>query len=266
METYFYKIMVCPSTQTKELKIPKEYVTKYGKQFAKSDVKLQVSDGSVWRVKVLKENDKVRLTKGWEKIVETYSLKYGNFLLFKFDKRDSMFHLTIFDPPGYEIEFDQQLVQISSESEQMEIDHITDYDDDIVSSDIYEEGDSVDLDEMNVRKRYEAFEPKNPHFKLVMTPNTVSKGYRISVPIKHVREHLKPWNRELILKAGGREKRFHVKLLMYPNNNQAPLGRGWKLFVWENALRVGDGCVFELVCPQTHEYIVTIFRLPRAVA
>lgn len=104
-------------------RIPEEYVNKNGQRFAFDYVRLRVGkDGRVWRVEVYKENDQIWLTQGWERVVMNYSIKRGDFLLFKYDERDSMFQLNIFDTTGFEIEYDQQVEQISSSSEEMELD------------------------------------------------------------------------------------------------------------------------------------------------
>ncbi|XP_021724703.1 B3 domain-containing transcription factor VRN1-like [Chenopodium quinoa] len=127
-ESYFYKIMVAPSTQNHKLRIPETYVKKYEEQLVNDYVKLRVADGRVWRVELFKERGEVWLTKGWEKVVKCYSLKYGNLLLFKYDESDSTFHITIFGMNGCEIEYDQvyhnyikaqEIIEISSHDDEM---------------------------------------------------------------------------------------------------------------------------------------------------
>lgn len=51
---------------------------------------------------------------------------------------------------------------------------------------------------------------------------------------------------ELNLDVAGSKKTWPVILLMY-SPKRALFGVGWKEFVKENALKVGDVCVFELV-------------------
>uniref|UniRef100_A0A803LRE2 TF-B3 domain-containing protein n=2 Tax=Chenopodium quinoa TaxID=63459 RepID=A0A803LRE2_CHEQI len=245
-------------------RIPEEYVNKNGQRFAYDYVRLRVGkDGRVWRVEVYKESDQIWLTKGWERVVMNYSIKGGDFLLFKYDERDSMFQLNIFDTTGFEIEYDQQVEQISSASEEMVLiddndhDHISLSEDDDVA--VYEPMDPTD-----VESRVEAYKTKNPHFKVIMQPSYVSNVFRYSFPIRHVRKHLRLLEvQQIQLKATDREGSYPVRLNLHNKNSQAAVGFGWKKFVLENDLQVGDGCVFELICPQTNAYKVTIFRVPR---
>ncbi|XP_048496555.1 B3 domain-containing transcription factor VRN1-like [Beta vulgaris subsp. vulgaris] len=143
----FFKLMVAlNSTQYHMLKIPDKYVKSYYKeQLAKDYVKLRVKnidDGRNWKIELLKESGRIWLSKGWEEFVKTYSLKYGYFLLFKYNESDSEFHVRIFDTTCCEVEYDdfafdhnhtnkrEEVKELSSQDEYMSDD------DDVISSGI----------------------------------------------------------------------------------------------------------------------------------
>ncbi|XP_021735112.1 B3 domain-containing transcription factor VRN1-like [Chenopodium quinoa] len=118
------------------------------------------------------------------------------------------------------------------------------------------------MEQTDVESRLEAYKTKNPHFKVIMQPSYVSNGFRYSFPIRHVRRHLKPLEvQQIQLKATDHEKSYPVRLNLYNHNSQVFAGFGWKKFVLNYNLQAGDGCVFELVCPQSNAYKVTIFRV-----
>uniref|UniRef100_A0A803L2N1 TF-B3 domain-containing protein n=1 Tax=Chenopodium quinoa TaxID=63459 RepID=A0A803L2N1_CHEQI len=118
----FYKLIVAPSTQSHNLRIPEKYVrTYYEEQLANDYAKLSVNDGKVWRVELFKEGGKVWLSKGWECFVKNYSLKYGYFLLFRYDEVKYEYHVTIFDMTCFEIEYDQEFDNHTKDQEVIKI-------------------------------------------------------------------------------------------------------------------------------------------------
>ncbi|XP_021735149.1 putative B3 domain-containing protein Os03g0621600 [Chenopodium quinoa] len=266
MGTHFYKIIVSPSTQCHTLRIPEKYVHKYKEvQLAKDYVNLRVADGRVWRVELLKQCDKVWFKKGWEVFVKSYSLKFGDFLLFRYDEANFEFCVTIFNMSGCEIDYDQVFQnRIIDLAQQVQEISSCDNDDDLSleAKDIHII-DETETETTSVMHNIEAFEPQKPHFKVVMHHNNVSNQYRLSFPINHVRENLTIVSKKLklILKRSVDEKWYNLRLNVYAKNNLAQVGSaGWGNFVRDNELHIGDACVFELVDPRTAMYKVTIIR------
>ncbi|XP_021724702.1 putative B3 domain-containing protein Os03g0621600 [Chenopodium quinoa] len=258
-KTYFYKIMISPSSQTNKLRIPEEYVNKNGQQFAFDHVRLRVGkDGRVWRVEVYKENDQIWLTQGWERVVMNYSIKRGDFLLFKYDERDSMFQLKIFDTTGFEIEYDhQQVEQISSASEEEEMDLDDDDDDDLSFSEDDDVAVHEPMDPTDVKSRLDAYKTKKPHFKVIMRPSYVSNGFRYRIPAKFVKKYGEELSDEIYLNVPNSEQPWKVEL--HKENNVMSLGKGWQVFMEFYALEYGHFLAFRFDGGLQSHFHVLIF-------
>ncbi|CAO2814250.1 unnamed protein product [Amaranthus hypochondriacus] len=256
--TYFYKIVVAPSTQRYKLRIPEDYVKEYGEsQLKKGYIKLRVPDDRVWKVELIKEDGQLWLAKGWEVLYKAYGLKQGYFLLFRFDKVVSEFNIFIFDITCFEIEYDevfynQKFVQDISYDKLDDIDGLT-----------HAPPNRSEVKSVGEPNKHIAFESWNPHFVLIMQDYNVSNRYRIYLPIKHVREHLKKESKQVLLLIGANEKSYNVILRVYDETSQAEVQAGWRNFVKGNQLNVGDTCVFELIRirPSVATYKITIFKV-----
>lgn len=99
---HFFKVVVFPADLG--LKLPDAFTRKYRHELQES-VFLTVANGVCWQVELVHyENGCSLLQKGWKEFAEFYSIKIYHFLVFQY-KRDSRFHVLIFDPTASEIDY-----------------------------------------------------------------------------------------------------------------------------------------------------------------
>ncbi|GLU13643.1 hypothetical protein SLE2022_302670 [Rubroshorea leprosula] len=100
---HFFKVILEDTIRDGKLEIPKKFVRKYGNGML-SSVVLEVPSGAVWRVGLTRSDGRVWLQCGWNEFAEYYSLKYGHFLVFRYEGNCN-FHVLIFDTSASEIEY-----------------------------------------------------------------------------------------------------------------------------------------------------------------
>ncbi|GAB2215085.1 hypothetical protein Droror1_Dr00019460 [Drosera rotundifolia] len=111
---HFFKIVVS-SIQYKQLRIPPKFAKKYGKNLSKTAC-LTVPNGAVWKVEVVKSGDVIRLSSGWEKFMENFSIKLGHFLVFRYEG-NSCFYVLIFDMSATEIKYPTLVRKVDNETD-----------------------------------------------------------------------------------------------------------------------------------------------------
>ncbi|XP_028794146.1 B3 domain-containing protein Os03g0620400-like [Neltuma alba] len=85
-----------------------------------------------------------------------------------------------------------------------------------------------------------SFESENPFFMVIMQPSYVRRKCYLVMPIKFTKRHLK--------KECGVVKLEALDGRTWPARYEIPrIKDGWKKFVMENGLKVGQVCVFELI-------------------
>ncbi|KAK4488353.1 hypothetical protein RD792_004111 [Penstemon davidsonii] len=94
-------------------------------------------------------------------------------------------------------------------------------------------------------------------FVVFMHPSYVSYPFSMTVPTSIVRENV-PDKKNLIKLRGSDGKVWFVKCSLC--NGYASIACGWKDFVQENTIQVGDACVFEVNKSDKLLWNVTIFR------
>ncbi|XP_021735150.1 putative B3 domain-containing protein Os03g0621600 [Chenopodium quinoa] len=244
-----------------------------------------------------KENTDMSLGKGWQDFVEFYNLEYGHLLVFRLDGGlQSHFYVVILDKSGTEIDYPVRNSHVSKRSaDSRELkngvredhSHHTEEADD-VSLETFDESspklntidsvinldtsDSDDVegvsfnskgnDEMrkkNLKKKLDGLKSQYPHFKSIMCPSHVRNKYTLSVPFNsHASTYFPSDKSEKIILKGPTGKNHAVGY--YLGKKHAQLLSGWKHFVWDNHLKVGDACMFELVSRKPNFYKVSIHR------
>lgn len=103
---HFFKIIISPLAQKSKLRIPVEFVKRYGRHLS-DDIYLSVPNSEqLWHVKLEKDNNAMFLGKGWQNFMEFYSLNYSHLLVFRFDGGlQSQFHVLILDNSATEIDY-----------------------------------------------------------------------------------------------------------------------------------------------------------------
>ncbi|PRQ56962.1 putative transcription factor B3-Domain family [Rosa chinensis] len=100
---HFFRIILQPDMQRQKLRLPPKFVTKFGKEL--SDVAiLTVPTGRVWQVGLERVDKRIWFVKDWQAFAEYYSLRYGDFLEFRYEG-NSNFRVLIFDMTCSEIAY-----------------------------------------------------------------------------------------------------------------------------------------------------------------
>ncbi|KAL9265005.1 B3 domain-containing transcription factor VRN1-like protein, partial [Drosera capensis] len=111
---HFFKIIIS-SIQHKQLRIPPKFAKKYGKDLSKKAC-LTVPNGTVWKVDIVKSGDVIRLSSGWDKFMENFSIKLGHFLVFRYEG-NSCFYVLVFDMSASEIKYATLVRKVDNETD-----------------------------------------------------------------------------------------------------------------------------------------------------
>ncbi|XP_061336822.1 B3 domain-containing transcription factor VRN1-like isoform X2 [Gastrolobium bilobum] len=102
-------------------------------------------------------------------------------------------------------------------------------------------------------KKAKTFRSKTPSFTIVMKPSYLDK-HRLHIPFQFAEKYLKK-----------KEGNIHLQGLdggtWHCDYRLGKINAGWKKFVSDNNLKVGDVCLFELTKSQGLSFKVQIFRL-----
>ncbi|TVU46104.1 hypothetical protein EJB05_05622, partial [Eragrostis curvula] len=99
-----------------------------------------------------------------------------------------------------------------------------------------------------VEKRVRAIQSEFPIFVAIMTKSTIGDGDalngRIEFGARFAASHLPDRGQTMILRC--MRKIWKTKMVILPGRRRWFLRQGWPTFVWDNGLRTGDICLFEL--------------------
>ncbi|KAG5017724.1 hypothetical protein JHK82_023321 [Glycine max] len=212
---HFLRIMHPDNLLQGKLRLPAEFVNKYGKHLSNT-MFLKLPNGAEWRVNLEKRDGRVWFQEGWKKFVEHHSLAHGHLLVFKYDGTFH-FHVLIFDPSANEIDYpvnkaNHKRVRISSRYES--------------PSEGKRNMEAAGSISFTVRMKSSS----KQHMYL---PKDSLKGY-----IKGGEQYVK-------LLVG--ERSWRVKLVHYKNRSSCFFSANWPAFARENDLKEGDACWFQLL-------------------
>ncbi|XP_018632329.1 putative B3 domain-containing protein Os03g0621600 isoform X1 [Nicotiana tomentosiformis] len=120
-------------------------------------------------------------------------------------------------------------------------------------------GSAVAKEMVLAYQRAKAFTSENPFFIYFMQPSYVSSAsgtMRLSITLTIARRFFSTKRSDVVLQVSSKRS-WAVKCILGTVN--AKLTSGWKEFVLDNNLKVGDVCVFERVCTSKLLFNVTIF-------
>ncbi|KAL6332114.1 hypothetical protein AAG906_020796 [Vitis piasezkii] len=208
--------------------IPQIFLKEYGNSLS-NFVFLHLPTGAEWRVELLKLHGEVLFGSGWQRFADFYSIGYGHFLLFRYEG-SSHFHVLIFDMTASEIEYPYATTPT--------------HDDNLheVSVGILDDFPSSKTTNPNgALERAKAFKSENPFFIVTMRPSYVGSWYGL--------RYFRIENTKATLSVlDGRA--WSIKYIM--GATSANFSNGWRKFVQDNSLHVGDVCAFKLVkCTKT---------------
>ncbi|XP_058007704.1 B3 domain-containing transcription factor VRN1 isoform X1 [Hevea brasiliensis] len=290
METapHFFKIILDNTIRQGKLGIPRKFVRKYGNDLS-SPVILSVPSGAIWRVELLKCDGDVWLGQGWQDFSNYYSLEHGNFLVFKYEG-DCQFHVLIFNKSASEIEYPcNNIYNANPDHDELQDNKIEENEDDTSVEALDDQSQCKKMGEKSTflcaqsRKLMQSRCKKNEHRK-VGTPtscpipsqaldaankfiteypsfNVVLKQYHlvhsyVVVLPSFFLSHFERKTQNILLQIA--DRMWPVKLICPSGKGPAVLSAGWRVFSRENALEVGDVCVFELI--KRNVLNVSIFR------
>ncbi|XP_021680736.2 B3 domain-containing transcription factor VRN1 isoform X5 [Hevea brasiliensis] len=100
---YFYKLILPNTIRDKKLRIPDNFVKKFGHDLSAFGT-LSVPGGPVWRVGLIKADDKFWFHEGWPEFMDSYSIRVGYFLVFRYEGH-AVFSVHIFNLSASEINY-----------------------------------------------------------------------------------------------------------------------------------------------------------------
>nr|XP_010315610.1 uncharacterized protein LOC101244431 isoform X3 [Solanum lycopersicum] len=125
------------------------------------------------------------------------------------------------------------------------------------SKSVYDQNKTVmEKESSTAYQQAKAFKSKNPFIISFMQPSYVSASFNLSIPLKFARKYFLENNGNLVLRVPGIGS-WSVKCTLGMTNGK--VGSGWKAFVQDNKLKVGDVCVFEVLKGQLFVDVI-IFR------
>ncbi|GKU99043.1 hypothetical protein SLEP1_g11956 [Rubroshorea leprosula] len=113
-----YFLFACVLIRNFLQRIPRKFVRRYGHGMS-SPVVLQDPSGAVWKVGLIKSEGCMWLQNGWKEFAEHYSIKYGHFVVFRYEG-NCKFHVIIFDMSASEIEYPQTSKSHGEDCDQVE--------------------------------------------------------------------------------------------------------------------------------------------------
>lgn len=260
---HFFKIILSDKIFQGNLCIPKMFVRRYGNHLS-DKVFLKVPNGSKWQVELVKSGDKFYFGNGWQQFAEHYSLSHGSFLVFGFENFETCcVSVVIFDKSASEIKYPEITASdIHSRScKKLKQNNWTEQSQDKRNPRLNPEKRkplSAD-DNADITKSYES---ESACFSITMGPAYVSERFRLTIPPAAANKYFSKERGSTILNCGDGNT-WSVNYIKYKTNCARTLtiiSRGWKKFVLDNHLAVGDACVFEPTNGNADELKVAISR------
>ncbi|KAL5070848.1 hypothetical protein RYX36_021735 [Vicia faba] len=249
-------------------------------------------DDKKWEIHITKVDEDFWFQKGWKEFATYYSLDHGNMILFQFEEK-SHFVVHVFGKSTLEIQYlcrdnqhEQNNIVQSSDEDSVEIlntsnsskkkirpkspilcpqpiKKLRNYTNEGVGTNDTLEGDGKDSKLSNFSKHYiqandalnraRNFKSEKPYFTIVMKSSHLSTQI-LHVPIIFTKKYMKKGKSDILLQLmDGRtwDAKFYF----------GKINVGWKKFVADNKLKIGDVCVFELIESKDVTFKVLIFQL-----
>ncbi|KAJ4838356.1 hypothetical protein Tsubulata_019996 [Turnera subulata] len=269
---HFFKIILGDTICNRKLMIPPRFTRKYGKGLP-STVLLNVPTGATWRVELVRCGGEIWLQNGWKEFADYYSLTYGHLLFFQY-KGNHDFHVLIFDMSATEIEYPLRSLHRDEQpgNDRGFQDPEVEESEPETSVEIIETFKSarrmqpmLGVEKSKALCRASTFKSINPFFRVVMQPSYVHDRYRTWVPSGFAREHFAQKSGDIILSLADTGRTWPAKyhLCIERGKTHVKFFGGWREFVEDNNLGVGDVCVFELINETDMMFQVVIFGLLR---
>ncbi|EYU30825.1 hypothetical protein MIMGU_mgv11b018073mg [Erythranthe guttata] len=224
-------------------KIPREFVKRYGNTLLRncSVISLKVPTDSLWRVELTRADGEIWLQNGWKEFVEFYSIKFGHLLVFEY-QGSFQFRVLVFDMTASEIEYPSQCASNSGIGSK--------------SSDSFVSSEQILTKTKGKGKRKIQDELGSDENECDASVDIIgSTSGCDSNDSKGNLSDAMTRNLKLRVLNG---KTWPVKCTIYKLS--AKINSGWRNFVKDNRLKVGDVCIFQVINTTRLLLEVTIFR------
>ncbi|KAE8077331.1 hypothetical protein FH972_015903 [Carpinus fangiana] len=264
--SHFFKIILPSTIDDKKLRIPVKFVMEFGDEL--SDVAtLTIPNGHLWQVGLEKGNKEIWFDDGWEDFMESHSIHYGYFLVFRYEG-NSKFHVLVFDNTATEIQYPRSKnCKLEDETDNLKENEMS-YSDKLspkheVDGGTYVRERSSKGRLMMSRGRERAIEaarllkPKSPSFMAILRPHHI-RG-TLYVPVEFA-SNLSGHQFVKLETCDGKQWRGRCCEHRSGSSSKTRKTVGWGQFCRDNKLEKGDVCVFELIKRKPVVLKVSIFH------
>ncbi|PIA52407.1 hypothetical protein AQUCO_01000343v1 [Aquilegia coerulea] len=221
-KTSFFKIIHGNIIADQQLVLPTKFVTKHGNEFS-DNVTLKVPNGSVWTIKLNKDDGKICLCAGWKDFVEYHSIHAGHVLIFRYDGK-SCFYVIICDMTTVEINYPSETVNKLEKATRAG--KILTSRQNLGSKTELEDDDDVQI--LNVRANRDdadTFKSRYPFFKISMNASYLSRKF-MNIPVEFCKNYLPKGLESLTLEVSNGRKKCRVRCLPVCSQNRGLRMRG----------------------------------------
>ncbi|XP_062208972.1 putative B3 domain-containing protein Os03g0621600 [Phragmites australis] len=280
VDKYFFKVMLGDFRH--QMTIPHKFVRRFRKKI-QGTVKIKVCNGNTCNVVVANYPNKLVLEGGWGTFVSTHNIRLGDFLVFRYNG-NFQFEVLIFDTSCcvkessnvagnicYHVQQrHRDLIEISSDSDdhqpmksarseeptpiqkkgsnqcnKMNISLPTSHLSLFGNNRTHTITHLTPMQSMKVEKKVRAVCPDIPMFGTVMTKSNITRHPCYLGFCKKYANQFLPWEDQIgKLQLNGKLWQVQFRIT---NKNLRRLSVGWKEFVSDNRLQIGDICLFELL-------------------
>ncbi|XP_057437016.1 B3 domain-containing transcription factor VRN1-like isoform X3 [Lotus japonicus] len=268
---HFFKIILERSLQSGELMVPKSFVKNHWQGISTS-VSLILPNKTKWKVYWMKRDGDVYFHNGWKEFAEYISLEVAQFVVFQYEGK-SRFNVIVFGKSGIEIKYPSKDNNTLEECEEV-------HESDLVAegkrgkpkpasppykkmktSPKEEEHPSFYYakhsnkfvagsgNELKERSRALVEKLKLKHCDSQTFVQTIHKSYigrdLLIIPNDFYNLNLYKMEGQMARLFVNKERTWDVELKLY-SGGQIIFGRGWRTFLCDNNLKLGDVCAFVL--------------------
>ncbi|XP_059435029.1 B3 domain-containing transcription factor VRN1-like [Corylus avellana] len=272
--SHFFKIILPSTIDDKKLRIPVKFVMEFGYEL--SDVAtLTVPNGHFWQVGLEKANKEIWFDDGWQDFMESHSIHYGYFLVFRYE-RNSKFHVLVFDNTATEIHYPRREdCELEDEVDKLKENEMSNSDKLFPKHEVdggtyvreIFSGTSSKGRLMMSRGNDRAIEaarllkPTSPSFMAFVRPYHISKrGYNLYVPLEFAGKYLSGHQFVRLQTCDGKQWRARC-YGSHDGKSKSSKTIRWCQFCRDKDLEEGDVCVFELIKRNPVVLKVSIFHL-----
>ncbi|XP_071735142.1 B3 domain-containing transcription factor VRN1-like [Rutidosis leptorrhynchoides] len=265
-----FLIVILEDTLSTGIRIPEKFTEKHEKALS-NKVTLKVPNGDVWEVKLKKSNGDVWLKKGWGEFAKYYGVKFGHFLMFKYEGL-SKFDVVIFKPNATEIEYPNNNKKDDHVKNNVDKDATKDpvscsglktvksEDETDEEHEIKKTGKKQIMEEATraLEKVKADFKCDKPFFMVYIYRASVSHQRGVLIPAES--RKLLSRHETFLLQLEDDDDDDGQKTWEVDYSNNYLGDADWLMFVKDNGIKAGDVCVFKLIDKRQNVLAVAIFR------